>query len=83
MNLRFVEYENEIYIVLGITYDARYSSPECFTIIPLDKYDKSVYKAVLIGKSSITVPTYKVKEITDKNRLIALMLLYGWLWTIK
>lgn len=76
MNLRFIEYRGDIYVVIGITYDCRYRNPECFTAVPIDNFNKSVFKAAL-SLYTLNIPFAEAIEITDKNRLLSLMVLYG------
>jgi hypothetical protein len=76
MKLRFIEYKSDIYVVIGITYDSRYLYPECFVAVPLDDVNPSIFRAIL-DLSTINIPFVEAKEITSKNKLISLMVLYG------
>lgn len=76
MKIRFIEYQNDIYIVLGITYDSRFTYPDCFVVVPLDKHNPSIFKTIF-DSHTLLVPFIEAKEITDKNRIISLMVLYG------
>jgi hypothetical protein len=77
MKYRFVEYRGDIYIVIGIGYfndfDAD-SSPMFFEVIPLS--DHSLIRSSL-RPYTMNIPFSEAIEITDKNRLLALMVLYG------
>jgi hypothetical protein len=75
MKLTFIEYKGNIYIVVGIGYcSGNPKSPEFFEVVPL--VDHNLIKSSF-GLSTLHVPFSEAIEITDKNRLIALMVLYG------
>jgi hypothetical protein len=81
MKLRFIEYHQSIYIVIGITYDSDYHYPAAhlplaFVAVPLGERHRTVYSA-LLDAYSIKIPFEDATEITDKNRIGALMVLYG------
>lgn len=76
MKMRFIEYEGDIYVVIGITYDSTKAYPECFVAVPLKDAEKSPTRAML-SLYTLTIPFIEAKEICDKNRLISLMVLYG------
>ncbi len=76
MKIRFIEYHNDIYVVIGITYDSRHNYPECFVATPLKDLNPSIFRSIL-QLYTLNIPFVDAKEITDKNRLISLMVLYG------
>ena len=76
MKLRFIEYCGDIYIVLCITYDTKHHCPECFVAIPISDKQSSLVRTAL-QLQTLNIPFTDAKEITDKNRLISLMVLYG------
>lgn len=76
MRFRFIEYQNDIYVVVGITYDSKYLDDICFVSVPLDRNNKSLIGSML-SLHTFNIPLAKAKEITDRNRLISLMVLYG------
>lgn len=76
MKLRFIEYQDNIYIVVGISYDSKYLDGLYFVSVLLDRENKSVIKSAL-SPHTLNIPLAEAKEITDKNRLISLMVLYG------
>lgn len=76
MLLRFIEFSGDIYLVVGITYEMRFDPPECFVAVPLTKANQSITRA-LIENFSVKIPLAYAMEITDKNRLQALLVLYG------
>jgi len=76
MKLRFIEYDNSIFIVIGLTYDTTKDYPDCFVAIPLDKSNKTLYNTLLIG-NTINIPIVYANEITEKNKLLTILVLYG------
>ena len=75
MKLTFIEYKGDIFIVVGIGYfSGNPNSPEFFEVVPL--VDHSLIRSSL-QRSVMYVPFSEAIEITDKNRLIALKVLYG------
>ena len=75
MKMTFIEYRGDIYIVVGIGHiSTNIISPEFFEVVPL--VDHSLVRSSL-QLSTLYVPFSEAIEITDKNRLIALMVLYG------
>jgi hypothetical protein len=74
MNIRFIEYDENIYIVLGIGYDDRYDPPDVFIAIPLKE---AVYRSLITETNEIIIPIVEAVEITDKNRVLALWVLFG------
>ena len=73
MKLKFIEYENSIFVVIGYTYDVTKDSPDCFVAIPLHK---SIYTTMVIG-NSLNIPIAYANEITEKKKLLTIMVLYG------
>ena len=76
MKLRFIEYDDSIYVVIGLTYDATKICPDCFVAIPLDKTNKNIFSTLIIG-NTINIPIAYANEITDKNKLLMILVLYG------
>lgn len=76
MKLRFIEYENSIYVVIGLTYDGTKDFPDCFVAIPLDASHKNIFSSLIIG-NSINIPIVYANEITDKKKLLLILVLYG------
>lgn len=76
MKLRFIEYDESIYVVIGLTYDTKADYPDCFVAIPLDKSHKSIYSTLIIG-NTINIPITYATEITDKKKLLMILVLYG------
>lgn len=76
MKLRFIEYDDSIYVVIGLTYDNTKEYPDCFVAIPLDKTNKTIFSTLIIG-NSINIPIAYANEITDKKKLLMILVLYG------
>ena len=76
MKFRFIEYQGDLYVVLGITYDKMQECPDCFVAAPVDKKNSTLFKAAL-ELYTINIPFSQAIEITNKNRLKAIMVLYG------
>lgn len=76
MYLRFIEFLGDIYVVVGFSYERRFDPPECFVAIPLSLCKSTSITRDLIANDSVIIPISCAEEITDKQRLITLMLLY-------
>lgn len=76
MDLRFIEFMGEIYVVVGHTYEVRFDPPECFVAVPLSLHRSRTITRDVLDNDSIKIPLCYAKEITDKQRIITLMLLY-------
>jgi hypothetical protein len=75
MKLTFIEYNRNIYIVVGIGYCSdNTNSPEFFEVVPL--VDHNLIRSSF-ELSTLHIPFSEAIEITNKNRLLALMVLYG------
>ena len=73
MNLRFIEWNNSIYIVIGIGYDSKCDPPDVYHAIPLTT---SIVKDVILNENLTIVPVSEAIEITDKNKINAIYILY-------
>lgn len=76
MKLRFIEYEHDIYVVVGFGYNQYNECPEYFVCVPLDRKHLNLFRAAL-QLHTLNIPLDKAMEITSKNKLLALMVLYG------
>lgn len=76
MEFRFIEYRKEIYLVVGFGYDFTHIDDMCFVAVLLDKSTKSLTRACL-SLNTVKIPMSRATEITDKKRLMILMVLYG------
>ena len=75
MKLRFVEYDGGLYVVVGFTYDTAYEPAECYVAAPLKE---SIFKSSVIGMETVKIPIDWGKEISDKEQIRTIMVLYGW-----
>ena len=76
MKLRFIEFDEEIYVVVGHSYENHYDPPECFVAIPLSLCRNRSITRDLLDKDSVVIPISYAQEITDKDRIMILMLLF-------
>jgi hypothetical protein len=76
MKFRFIEYQSDIYIVVGIGYNELSECKEYFECIPLRKHRLNLFELIL-DRHTINIEIDKAKEITDKKRLLTLLVLYG------
>lgn len=76
MDLRFIEFRGDIYVVVGQTHVRHYDPPEAFVAIPLSLCRNRTITRDLIEHDSITIPMAYAEEISDKQRVRTLMLLY-------
>lgn len=75
MELRFIEWRGEIYIVLGIGYDRSCDPPDVFHCVPLE--NRSIIRTVITAPALIKIPIAEAVEITEEKRLFAIWTLYG------
>lgn len=76
MELRFIEFMGDIYVVVGHTYERRYDPPDAFVAVPLSLCRNRTITRDLIERDSVTIPMAYAEEITERNRILTLMLLY-------
>lgn len=74
MEFRLIEYNKDLYIVLGQGYDSNFDPPEILIAVPLTD---SLVRSCITNICPIVIPLNKAIEITDKNRLKAILVLYG------
>ena len=74
MNFRLIEYYGEIYVVLGIGYDAHHDPPDVFYCV---KLEDSIIRSILSEQYVIAVPISQADEITDEERIKTIWILYG------
>lgn len=70
---RLVQYADDIYLVVGQGFDGQYDPPEVFYCVKL----KQSLLASSLSPYEIIIPYSQAIEITDKNRLSVIFLLYG------
>lgn len=76
MDFRFVEWRNELYIVLGIGYDTRIDPPDVFIAVPFTG-EESLFRSILNAPSTVKIPFTEAIEITEEKRLRAIWILFG------
>lgn len=76
MDLRFIEFMGDIYVVVGHTFERRFDPPEVFVAVPISLCRNRTITRDLIERDSVNIPMAYAEEITDKDRIITLMLLY-------
>lgn len=74
MKLRLIEFLGDIFIVIGIGYEAGFNPPDAYYAVPLKE---SLFRDVLLTTVVEKIPMTEAIEITDKNRIKAIMILYG------
>lgn len=75
MEFRFIEWRNDIYIVLGIGYDSRQDPPDVFICVPLE--NQSIYRSVINPPGLVKIPIAEAMEITEEKRIRAIWALFG------
>lgn len=75
MKFRFIEFEQETYLVVGITYDYTIKS-ECFVAVHVKDINPSI-RSISLNAFTRNIPLLDAVEIVDKNKIAALMVLYG------
>ncbi len=73
MTYRLIEWQGDIYIVLGISYNAKYDPPDVFYAVPIEE---SLFESVMLQSIRI-IPFSESIEITDEARIRAIWILYG------
>lgn len=73
MEYRLLEYEGEIYLVVGFGYDLKYDPPEVFHCV---KLRDSLFRSLMVPYE-IVIPLSEAVEITDEKRSLVILALYG------
>lgn len=76
MEYRFIEWNGELYIVVGIGYDTRIDPPDVFHAVPIQN-NQSLFKTVIEYPGLVKIPFSEAVEITDKKRIFAIWTLFG------
>ncbi len=74
VKLTFIEWQESVFIVIGVGYDSKFHPPEVYYCILLEK---SLITDILLAKDTIVIPFSQAVEITDKNRIKAINILFG------
>ncbi len=76
MKLRFIQFQEEVFVVVGQTYNRNFHPPECFIAVHVSLCKGRTITRELITNDSVVIPVAYSEEIVDKARLMTLMLLY-------
>lgn len=71
---RFVEYEDDIWLIVGIGYNSE-KRADVFEIVPL--FQNNNINRASISVDSVQVEIDEVTEIEDKNTLESIFILYS------
>lgn len=74
MKFRFIEFEGDIYLVVGIGYDGTYDPPDIFYAVLLEH---SITRSLLFYRNSRKIPFSEATEIEDKNKIELIRVLFG------
>lgn len=74
MKLRLIKFRDVIYVVLGIGYESKFDPPETYYAVPLKE---SIYRDIILSTLVEKIPVSQAIEITDKNKVKAILVLFG------
>ena len=74
MKVRLVEWQEDIYLVLGIGYDQYSDPPDVYLAIPLKD---TIIRSLLINPDLIKIPFSEALEITDEKKVKTILILFG------
>ena len=74
MKLRLIKFQDTIFIVIGIGYESKFDPPETYYAVPLQE---SIYRDLIMAHLVVKIPMSQAIEITDKNKVKALLVLFG------
>lgn len=74
MKIRLIKFHDTIFIVIGIGYEAKFDPPETYYAVPLES---SIYKDLIYSNFITKIPVSQAIEITDINKIKALLVLFG------
>lgn len=74
MKIRLVKFQGTIFIVIGIGYESKFDPPETYYAVPLKE---SLYRDLIMTHLVTKIPVSQAIEITDKNKIKALLVLFG------
>ena len=81
MKLRIIEYEGQLFVVVGIT-NLRdkvlniHEHWECFEAYPLSE-NHSIIETILMNGPAVFIKIEDAREVTERNRLESILVLYG------
>lgn len=74
MKIRLIKFRDVLYIVIGIGYESKFDPPETYYAVPLKE---SIYRDLILANIVEKIPVSQAIEITDKNKVKALLVLFG------
>lgn len=74
MKIRLIEFQGAIYLVVGIGYNSKFNPPETYYAVPLQE---SIYRDLILAHFVVKIPMAEAIEITDINKIKALLVLFG------
>lgn len=74
MSFRLILWNDSYFIVTGIGYDLICDPPDVFYAVPLNG---TLARSVLTNLHPIKIPFTEAVEITDKNEISSILILYG------
>jgi hypothetical protein len=74
VKLRLIKFRDVIYVVLGIGYESKFDPPETYYAVPLKE---SIYRDIILSTLVEKIPVSQAIEITDKNKVKAILVLFG------
>lgn len=76
MKLRFIQFQEEIFVVVGHTYNRNFNPPDCYIAVHVSLCKGRTITRDLITNDSVVIPCAYSDEIIDKNTITILNLLY-------
>jgi hypothetical protein len=74
VNIRFIKFQDIYFVVVGIGYESKFNPPETYYAIPVRE---SLYRDLVLAHVVVKIPMSQAIEITDKNKVKALLVLFG------
>lgn len=74
MKIRLIKFRDVLYVVIGIGYESKFDPPETYYAVPLKE---SIYRELILANIVEKIPVSQAIEITDKNKVKALLVLFG------
>jgi len=74
VKIRLIKFRDVLYIVIGIGYESKFDPPETYYAVPLKE---SIYRDLILANIVEKIPVSQAIEITDKNKVKALLVLFG------
>ena len=74
MKIRLIKFRDVLYVVIGIGYESKFDPPETYYAVPLKE---SIYRDLILANIVEKIPVSQAIEITDKNKVKALLVLFG------